>query len=521
MPPAPSDIRALVQAYLLRHPAEHAVVDALLAVLDAAGDPTCRTTMPVHITCSAVVVNRDRRVLHILHRASGLVLVPGGHVELTDRTLLEAAVREVGEETGIKAGDLCLTPLLGIPVDIDYHDIDARPDKGEPQHRHYDVRFVFYLVGEQPELVLQDAEVAGAEWRGFDTVSSPTLRAKLLASGLDGRPEAVNVSALIFDDAGRHLLHLRDSLPEVWEPGAFALLGGGREPEDVTLEDTVRRELGEEVPDLVIRGLEPFAVECATGTDGLCVPIQVFAGRWNGDPDRLRVTEGVLLRWFAPEMLHRLRLSPTTSDLLLQHAAHRSALLGQDRRPERRNDTGQGLLRADHAPVGAPVPGPRQGGVPRLAAPADAGEIARLRSELILSEPLDEDWLSICRDHLAARLAPGGDARAYVVDAPEGGLVSCALALVDAVLPAPRYPKGLAARIQAVATVPGYRRRGYAKAALTALLAHLEGDGVTLYELHASGESVPLYAALGFTRDPALMRMTRIPSSAHATAHGT
>ncbi|MGW1040994.1 GNAT family N-acetyltransferase [Streptomyces sp. NPDC002547] len=522
MPPARSDISALVQMYLTRHPSEHGAVEPLLTLLEGAQEPTSRATMPAHITCSAVVIDRDRRVLHILHRASGLVLVPGAHPEPGDRTLLAAAVREVDEETGIKAGDLCLTPqLLGIPIDIEFHDIEARPDKGEPPHRHYDVRFAFYLVGEHPELVLQDAEVAGAEWRGFDAVSSPTLRAKLLDSGLDGRPEAVNASALIFDDAGRYLLHLRDDLPEIWEPGAFALLGGGSEPEDVTLEDTVRRELREEVPDLVIPDLEPFAVERATGSDGLCVLIQVFAGRWNGDPDRLRLTEGVLLRWFAPEMLHRLRLSPATRALLLRHAAQRCALLGQDPRYERRNDSEQGPLVADHAPVGATVPGPRTGGVPRLAVPADAGEIARLRSELILSEPLDGDWLSICRDHLRARLVPGGDARAYVVDAPEGGLASCALALVDAVLPAPRYPKGLAARIQAVATVPDHRRRGYAKAALTALLAHLEGDGVTLYELHASDESAPLYAALGFTRDPALMRMTRIPSSAHAAAHGT
>ncbi|MFM9570704.1 GNAT family N-acetyltransferase [Streptomyces turgidiscabies] len=85
---------------------------------------------------------------------------------------------------------------------------------------------------------------------------------------------------------------------------------------------------------------------------------------------------------------------------------------------------------------------------------------------------------------------------------------------------ATRYPRGLAARIQAVATVPGYRRRGHTKAELTTLLAHLEGDGVTLYELHASDDSVPLYAALGFTSDPALMRMTRLPPLAHATAHG-
>ncbi|WP_328971574.1 GNAT family N-acetyltransferase [Streptomyces goshikiensis] len=151
---------------------------------------------------------------------------------------------------------------------------------------------------------------------------------------------------------------------------------------------------------------------------------------------------------------------------------------------------------------------------PRLATPADAAEISRLRSENILSEPLDPLWLARCTDQLTVRLATGGDARAYVVEAVEGRLASCALGLVHAVLPAPKYPKGMAVRIQAVATDPDHRRRGYAKAALTALLDHLEADGVTLYDLHASEDSAPLYAALGFTADPALMRMTRLPGRA-------
>ncbi|MFJ4322782.1 GNAT family N-acetyltransferase [Streptomyces tricolor] len=150
---------------------------------------------------------------------------------------------------------------------------------------------------------------------------------------------------------------------------------------------------------------------------------------------------------------------------------------------------------------------------PRLARPDDAGEIIRLRSELILSEPLDENWLANCSDQLAARLQPGGDARAYVIDATGGRLATCALAFLQPLLPAPKYPKGLAARIHAVATEPTCRRRGYARAALTALMDHLEQDGVTLYELHASEGSAPLYEALGFTHDPALMRMTRFPNS--------
>ncbi|MER6735854.1 GNAT family N-acetyltransferase [Streptomyces puniciscabiei] len=148
---------------------------------------------------------------------------------------------------------------------------------------------------------------------------------------------------------------------------------------------------------------------------------------------------------------------------------------------------------------------------PRRATPADAEGITRLRSELILSQPLAPDWLAVCRDQLAERLQTHGDARAYVVDAPEGGLVTCALALVSPVLPAPRYPQGLAARIQAVATQPGYRRRGYAKAALTALLNDLEQEDITLFELHASDESRSLYEGLGFVSDPALMRRTALP----------
>lgn len=167
-----------------------------------------------------------------------------------------------------------------------------------------------------------------------------------------------------------------------------------------------------------------------------------------------------------------------------------------------------------------PVPGPptAAAATARAAAPHDAAEIAPLRSDLILSEPLDTAWLATCRDQIAARLQPGGDARAYVIDAPAGGLAACALAFIHPVLPAPNYPRGLAARIHAVATEPAHRHQGFARAALTALLKHLEGKGVTLYELHTSEMAAPLYEQLGFQRDPALMRMTRIPPARPQTA---
>ncbi|MER8046767.1 GNAT family N-acetyltransferase [Streptomyces sp. NPDC094032] len=153
---------------------------------------------------------------------------------------------------------------------------------------------------------------------------------------------------------------------------------------------------------------------------------------------------------------------------------------------------------------------PTSAAAPRRGTPDDAAEISRLRSAYVLSDPLDGEWVRRTRDHLAGRLGPSGDARAYVIDAATGGLAACAVGFIHPVLPAPRYPLGLAARIHVVATEPAYRRRGFARAAVSALLEHLAADGVTLFELHASTEATPLYEELGFVSEPALMRMTRL-----------
>lgn len=84
------------------------------------------------------------------------------------------------------------------------------------------------------------------------------------------------------------------------------------------------------MPGLEPTALTPYAVEDATSTDGLAVPVEVYSGRWNGDPDEVDLQEGVLLRWFTPDMLDRLRLTPGTGDLIRRHAAQH---------PSQRRDT--------------------------------------------------------------------------------------------------------------------------------------------------------------------------------------
>jgi 8-oxo-dGTP pyrophosphatase MutT (NUDIX family) len=99
---------------------------------------------PGHFTGSALVVSPDfERVLLTLHAKLGKWLQLGGHAD-GDRDLLGVASREVEEESGLRqfqawgahlGGDL---PLL---LDVDCHSIPSRKD--EPQHQHFDARFLF------------------------------------------------------------------------------------------------------------------------------------------------------------------------------------------------------------------------------------------------------------------------------------------------------------------------------------------------------------------------------------------
>jgi GNAT superfamily N-acetyltransferase len=147
----------------------------------------------------------------------------------------------------------------------------------------------------------------------------------------------------------------------------------------------------------------------------------------------------------------------------------------------------------------------------RLALAEDGPALARLRQVMFAAlDVVDE------RDWVAPLLAMWPEERergawaATVVDDSRGRPIASAMALIHLSPPGPGRPGGRVAHVGSVATEDGWRRRGAARAAVTALLGHLDALGVESSTLNGSPAGSGLYRSLGFTsNDNVAMRRAR------------
>jgi ribosomal protein S18 acetylase RimI-like enzyme len=147
----------------------------------------------------------------------------------------------------------------------------------------------------------------------------------------------------------------------------------------------------------------------------------------------------------------------------------------------------------------------------RRALPSDAEELMRLRGVMMASmpdasAPQPGPWIEAGAEMLRRQLAdPAERLAAFVVESPEG-LASCVVGAIDERLPGPRYPSPERGYVYNVATDAAYRRRGFSRACMQALLDWYVERGVEAVDLRASPDGEPLYTSLGFTRtrEPAM-----------------
>ncbi len=116
-----------------------------------------RSLLIGHLTGSAWIVDAARRrTLLTHHRKLDKWLQLGGHAD-GEMDLASVAMREAREESGLKSLRLVRDESGAVGIfDVDRHRIPARG--AEPEHWHYDVRFVVEADPDEPLVVTAESK---------------------------------------------------------------------------------------------------------------------------------------------------------------------------------------------------------------------------------------------------------------------------------------------------------------------------------------------------------------------------
>lgn len=162
----------LLAAYKPTDTHEIAMWEQTIAFVQTYPDCFERTLLIGHITGSAWIVSPDRRqAVLIHHRKLDRWFQPGGHAD-GDSNVARVAQREAGEEVGLQSLHLVSPGIF----DIDVHPIPAK-DK-EPEHLHYDIRFLFEANPE--ETFIHSAETKDIRWVYLSDISAFTMSESIL-----------------------------------------------------------------------------------------------------------------------------------------------------------------------------------------------------------------------------------------------------------------------------------------------------------------------------------------------------
>ncbi len=125
-----------------------------------------------HVVASGFVYSKENnKFLVLYHKDMKRYVYPGGHVDIKDTNVLEAAKREVFEETGLKdLEQLKLTNDPLVPIDIDTHLIQYNERLNLPEHFHFDFRYLF-VIDKISDVKVDGEELSIYKWIDIDELS--------------------------------------------------------------------------------------------------------------------------------------------------------------------------------------------------------------------------------------------------------------------------------------------------------------------------------------------------------------
>jgi 8-oxo-dGTP pyrophosphatase MutT (NUDIX family) len=118
-----ADVHRLVAEFAPRSERDRiAQADFATFFADDSG-PVSRDAGPDHATASCVVFDETlTQTLLVFHGKGRFWVQPGGHAEDGDESIMDAALRELREETGIDAA----APTTPLSYDLDHHGLSSR-----------------------------------------------------------------------------------------------------------------------------------------------------------------------------------------------------------------------------------------------------------------------------------------------------------------------------------------------------------------------------------------------------------
>ena len=165
------NLKEQIERYIPYDEQEERDKEQFLKFMDEFNDVLTRENIFGHISASAFVVNKERtKMLVVYHIINDGWIYPGGHAD-GEEDLLSVAVREVEEETGLKAKVL----------DENIYSIQSAPVKGHVKrgkyvsaHLHLDVLYIMEADDKIP-LVYKDDESKGVKWISFEDATDETM----------------------------------------------------------------------------------------------------------------------------------------------------------------------------------------------------------------------------------------------------------------------------------------------------------------------------------------------------------